>query len=88
MKNLGLPESLSDKIFEIKIDDKNKISKLISYFPLSDKEKNEVQNLLGERFHGKFDSIFSDNISDEDWEKSKKQIKKRFQDELFDIDKF
>lgn len=36
-------------------------------------------------FNG-FHSIFSDHISEQEWNKSKTQIIKRFQDELFDID--
>jgi len=33
-----------------------------------------------------FHSIFSDNVTDDEWNKTKNQIKKRFQNELFDID--
>ena len=87
MNIFDLPEHLSDKIYEIKTDKINTISKLVSYFPLSDNEKKEIQNLLDDKLSFEsFSSIFSDIISDEEWEKSKMQIKKRFQDELFDID--
>ena len=88
MNDIQLPEDISDKIYEIKIDDKNIISKVISYFPLSDDEKKEILDILGQNFRfNNFNSIFSDSISDEEWEKSKAQIKIRFRDELFDIDK-
>ena len=33
MNDIQLPEHISDKIYEIKTDDKNIISKVISYFP-------------------------------------------------------
>ena len=33
-----------------------------------------------------FHSIFSDHVSEQEWNKSKAQIIKRFRDELFDID--
>ena len=33
-----------------------------------------------------FHSIFTDNVTDDEWNKTKVQIKKRFQTELFDID--
>lgn len=88
MNNFGLPENLTDKIYEIKIDKTNNLTKLITYFPLSNSEKKETQDLLGDKFSSDiFHSIFSDQISDENWEKSKTQIKEKFQNELFDIDK-
>ena len=33
-----------------------------------------------------FNSIFSDTVTDEEWNKTKDQIKQKFQSELFDID--
>jgi hypothetical protein len=33
-----------------------------------------------------FKSIFSDKVSEDEWNKNKEQIKKKFHDELFDID--
>lgn len=86
MEYFGLPDNLIDKIYEIK-KDKSEISTLISYFPLSVDEKNKILTIFGEKFsHGEFHSIFSDVISDDEWQKTKNQIKKRFQDELFEID--
>jgi len=88
MNYFGLPEHLFDKIYAIRTNEAENVSKLVSYFPLSDDEQKEIQNLLGSKLtHGNFHSIFSDVITDEDWEESKVQIKKRFQSELFDIDK-
>ena len=88
MNEIQLPEHISDKIYEIKTDGKNMLSKVISYFPLSDDEKKEILDILGQNFRfNNFNSIFSDSISDEEWEKSKTQIKIRFRNELFDIDK-
>ena len=86
MGNFDIPEYLFDKIYEIK-SEKNTITKIVSYFPFSDMQKNQIRQSLGNDFtSGTFHSIFSDSITDEEWEKSKIQIKKRFQDELFDID--
>ena len=88
MNDIQLPEHIFDKIYEIETDDKNIISKVISYFPLSDDEKKEFLDILGQNFRfNNFNSIFSDSISDEEWEQSKTQIKMRFRNELFDIDK-
>ena len=88
MNDIQLPEHISDKIYEIETDDKNIISKVISYFPLSDDEKKEFLDILGQNFRfNNFNSIFSDSISDEEWEQSKTQIKMRFRNDLFDIDK-
>jgi len=82
MDSFDLPERLADKIYEIKTEDGSVSA--VSYFPLSVDEKKEILNLLNSC---DFRSIFSDVISDEDWEKSKIHIKRRFQDELFNIDK-
>ncbi len=85
MAKLILPSHLEDKIFEIKYFDDN-IFKITSYFPLSDSEKQEIKSIMNIDFSG-FHSIFSDNISDDEWNRTKEQIKKRFNDELFEIDK-
>lgn len=85
--NLNLPVNLKEKIYQIKTNSKNDFLKIVSYFPLSDDEKQLIVNLIDDSksFDG-FASIFSDYISEEEWAKSKMQIIKRFQDELFDID--
>ena len=37
--NVDFPNHLKDKIFEIKSDSNNNISKIVSYFPFSESEK-------------------------------------------------
>ena len=85
MSKLTLPPHLEDKIFEIKYSD-NKVLKITSYFPLTPSEKQEINSIMNMDFLG-FHSIFSDSVSDEEWNCTKEQIKKRFNDELFGIDK-
>ncbi|MCV0431426.1 hypothetical protein [Nitrosopumilus sp.] len=87
MPHQKIPEYLQDKIFEIRYNADNSISKTVSYFPFSESEKQEIISLLiDSRFNG-FHSIFTDSVTDEEWLKTKDQIKKKFRDELFDIDK-
>ena len=83
MKNL--PPNLEDKIFEIK-SDSGSVMKIKSYFPLRENEKQEIIKILELKNFDGFTSIFTDTVSDEEWEKTKHQIKKKFRDELFDID--
>ena len=83
MKNL--PPSIEDKIFEIKSDSVN-VLKIKSYFPLRENEKQNIINILELKNFDGFTSIFTDIVSDDEWEKTKHQIKKKFHDELFDID--
>ena len=86
MDEINFPNYLKDKIFEIRCDS-NSISKIISYFPFSESEKKEIQSALNVNVFDGFYSIFTDVISDDEWNKTKEQIKKKFKDELFDIDK-
>ena len=83
--NLNLPENLKDKIYQIKANSQNHL-KIVSYFPLSEDEKLMISTLNNLQSLDVYCSIFSDNISEQEWNKSKFQILKRFQDELFDID--
>ena len=87
MKNLNLPANLKDKIYQIKVNSQNDFLKIVSYFPLSVDEQQLIITLMNnpKSFDG-FYSIFSDHVSGQEWNKSKAQIIKRFQDELFDID--
>ena len=87
MKNLNLSANLKDKIYQIKVNSQNDFSKIVSYFPLSVDEQQLLVTLMNnpKSFDG-FYSIFSDNISEQEWNKSKAQIIKRFRDELFDMD--
>jgi len=82
VNHLDLSINLREKIYDIK-ESRNNFLKIISYFPLSDDEKQFIlKNLKSVEFR----SIFSDHISEEEWNKTKHQIIKRFQNELFDID--
>ena len=87
MAVLDLPIHLEDKIFEIQFDASNNISKIISYFPFSDSERDKILSILNTNSFDGFYSIFTDKITDADWTKTKDQIKNKFKDELFDIDK-
>ena len=86
MKKLNIPSEIEDKIFEIKFNSDASIFKIISYFPLSESERQSFSSLLNFTTFSEFHSIFTDTITDDEWNKTKNQIKKRFQNELFDID--
>ena len=86
MKIIDIPSEVEDKIFEIKFNSDKSISKIISYFPLSDLERKTIVSLLNQTTFSEFHSIFTDTVTDDEWNKTKNQIKKRFQNELFDID--
>ena len=86
MKTLDIPPRIEDKIFEIKRNSDKSISEIISYFPLLELERTSLISLLNQPTFSEFHSIFTDTISDDEWNKTKNQIKKRFQNELFDID--
>ena len=86
MKTLEIPYDIKDKIFEIKLNSDKSISKIISYFPLSELERKTMVSLLNLGTFSEFHSIFADTVTDDEWNKTKNQIKKRFQNELFDID--
>lgn len=81
-----LPIHLKDKIFEIKYGSNETISKIVSYFPFNELEKQDIISILDDDAFVGFNSIFTDTISDEEWNRTKDQIKKKFKDELFDID--
>jgi len=80
-------DHLQDKIFEIQYDSDDSISKIISYFPFSESEKHEIISTLNDQSFDRFHSIFTDSITEDEWKRTKEQIKKKFKDELFDIDK-
>ena len=87
MPSLKLPLHLQDKIFEIKYNSDDAISRIISYFPFSESEQQESRSILEDAVFNEFHSIFTDFVSDDEWNRTKDQIKKKFRDELFDIDK-
>ena len=86
MKVFNIPSEIEDKIFEIKYHSDESILKIISYFPLSKLERKTIVSLSNQVNFSEFHSIFTDTITDNEWNKTKNQIKKRFQNELFDID--
>ena len=81
-----LPLHLKDKVFEIKYGSDETISKIVSYFPFDELEKQEIISIVDDDAFDAFYSIFTDTVSDEEWNRTKDQIKKKFRDELFDID--
>ncbi len=83
---VSFPSHLHDKIFEIRYSHDGSVSKIVSYFPFSESEKQEITSILNIEVFDVFHSIFTDTVSDEEWRKTKDQIKKKFQGELFDID--
>ena len=88
MKKLLISSELEEKIYDLKINGNGIPSKIITYFPLNYSEKQEIFKLL-EKTAGipvEFKSIFSDEISNQEWNNSKEEIKKKFQDELIGID--
>ena len=86
MNPLDIPYKIKDKIFEIKYPSDESIFKIIPYFPLSELECRTLTSQLNQPDFPEFHSIFTDSITDDQWNKTKDQIKKRFQNELFDID--
>ena len=82
MSHLDLSVNLKEKIYDIK-ESQNNFLKIVSYFPLSEDEKQTILNNLQ---FVEFCSIFSDHVSEEEWNKTKAQIIQRFRNELFDID--
>ncbi len=87
MAKLSLSPYLEDKIFEIRFESDNTLSKIVSYFPLNESERQEILSIIDDKSFSEFYSIFTDVITDEEWNKTKEQIKKKFSDELFDVDK-
>ena len=81
------PDYLQDKIFEIRYESDDSISKIITYFPFSESEKNQIILKLNDPSFDKFHPIFTDFVTDDKWNRTKDQIKKKFKGELFDIDK-
>ena len=86
MEISDIPLGLTDKIFQIKFNPDQSIEKITSYFPLSEQDRQMINSISGQDVFSNFNSIFSDTVTDEEWDKTKEQIKKRFQSELFDID--
>jgi hypothetical protein len=88
MKKLSISADLEEKIYDLKVDRIDRLSKITTYFPLNSEEKQEILNTMDQTKKSpvEFKSIFSDEISQQEWLNSKEQIKKKFQDELMEID--
>lgn len=88
MEKLEIASDLQEKIFDLQRNDQGLVFRITTYFPLKSKEKQEILNSMEQTkdFTLDFKSIFSDQISETEWFHSKEQIKKKFQDELIDID--
>ena len=83
---LNISSNLKEKIFDLKVNSDGKIIKVVSYFPLSVKERQMVLTAIDNNLFDNFSSIFSDTVTDDEWNSTKEQIKKKFHDELFNID--
>ena len=86
LTSYDLPFELEEKIFEIKTNSCNSVLKILSYFPLTNLEKNTLILIINQPDFVNFNSIFTDIITVDEWNRTKFQIKKRFQDEIFHID--
>ena len=86
MKNLNLTVNSEYKIYQIEVNSQNSFSKISSYYSLSEDEKQLIITMNNLKSFDGFHSIFSDHISEQEWNTSKAQIIRRFQNELFDID--
>ena len=86
MTSYDFPFELEEKIFEIKTNSVDSILRIVSYFPLTELEKNNLILIINQPNFVNFNSIFTDSISNIEWNRTKLQIKKRFQDEIFHID--
>ena len=87
MKILPTSPRIKEKIYNLRFDENGILFEITTYFPLTSKEKEIIScdgNSSGNSIE--FKSIFSDKISDQQWDDSKEQIIKKFKDELVDID--
>jgi hypothetical protein len=88
MKKLSISPELEEKIYDLKIEGDVGLSQITTYFSLNSEEKQEILKEMDQTKKSpvEFKSIFSDEISQQEWLNSKEQIKKRFRDELMKID--
>ena len=85
MKILRVSPDLNEKIYDMKYQN-DILSKVTTYFPLEENEKHAILKASETTSKIIFKSIFSDTITQKDWIETKEQIKKKFQDELVNID--
>ena len=67
MEISDIPLELTDKIFQIKFNYEQSIEKITSYFPLSEQERLMINSISGQETFSNFNSIFSDTVTDEEW---------------------
>ena len=82
MEKPRLRPYLEDRIFEISYS-RGVVSRVTSYFPISKSELQEILVATGSK--PEMRSIFTDSISDEEWEGNRTRIKKRFGNEMIGI---
>ena len=68
MEISDIPLNLTDKIFQIKFNSDHSIEKIISYFPLTPKERSMLNSISGQDNFSNFHSIFSDTVTDDEWD--------------------
>jgi len=88
LKKIKISNDLQEKIYDLKSDSTGDFLTITTYFPLKLLEKQKILKSI-KKINGsgiKFKSIFSDDISEQEWMNTKEQIKKKFQDDLVDID--
>jgi hypothetical protein len=88
LKKIKISNDLQEKIYDLKSDSTGDFLTITTYFPL---KSLEIQKILKsfKKIEGsgvEFNSIFSDDISEQAWMNTKEQIKKKFQDDLLNID--
>ena len=62
---LSISTELEEKIYDLKVDGHDGLSKITTYFPLNSEEKQEILNAMNQTKKSlvDFKSIFSDEIS-------------------------
>ena len=62
---LSISPELEEKIYDLKVDGNDRLSKITTYFPLNSEEKQEILNAMNQTKKSpvNFKSIFSDEIS-------------------------
>jgi hypothetical protein len=88
LKELKISSELQEKIYDLKNENHENILKITTYFPLKPIEKQGLLKSFKKINDTEVDfkSIFSDEVSEQEWSNTKEQIKKKFQDELMGID--
>ena len=85
MEISDIPLELTDKIFQIKFNPDQSIEKITSYFPLSEQDRQMINSISGQDVFSNFNSIFSDTVTDEEWDKELDIIKELKSEEFLDF---